>query len=96
MYLNAAFGGRWCCISRRQFGTLSLGPSVSYFEGQAVLLFLTTPEWSQTRPDGYRWTTEDGHLLARTGGHLGTALVREQGMDRKMLDVLVMCWIAKL
>jgi hypothetical protein len=47
------------------------------FEDQAVLPSGTAPEWSQTRLDGYRWTTGDGQLLARIGGHLGTMLVCE-------------------
>ena len=65
-------------------------------EGCPVLLFRTTPDWSQSEDSGSRWTTEDGQLIARTGGKLEHTLSVEHGLDFKLLEVLVTCWIAKL
>lgn len=66
------------------------------YEGKRVLLFRTTPDWSQDQNEGYRWATEDGQLLARTGGHEESKFRFEKTLDRKILDVLVTCWIAKI
>ena len=63
--------------------------------GSKILLLQTTPEWSSSEHQGSRWTDEDGRLLARTGGDGEFQMRVEQNMKADMMDVLVVCWIAK-
>ena len=64
-------------------------------DGSSILLFRTTPEWSQPEDPGSRWTTEDGRLLARTRSDLECTMRVEETLDSGLLDALVACWIAK-
>ena len=64
-------------------------------DGSSILLFRTTPEWSQPEDPGSRWTTEDGRLLARTRSDLECTMRVEDTLDSGLLDALVACWIAK-
>lgn len=63
--------------------------------GSSILLFRTTPEWSQPEDPGSRWTTKDGRLLARTRSDLEYTMRVEDTLDSRLLDALVACWIAK-
>lgn len=63
--------------------------------GSTALLFRTTPEWSQSEDQVFRWTTEDGRLLARTGDEIEYKMRVERDLDLKLLDVVVACWVAK-
>ena len=70
-------------------------------DGTICLLFRTTPDWSKTQGEGNRWVTDDGKLMAKSGGSdadgAGTpTLTFEGGMSKNMEDLLVACWVAKL
>ena len=60
-------------------------------------LFRTTPDWSTMLGQECRWITDDGKLLAKTGWDDATPnICLELGLQRRMVDLIVSCWIAKL
>ncbi|WEW56343.1 hypothetical protein PRK78_001786 [Emydomyces testavorans] len=60
-------------------------------------LFRTTPDWSPMSEEECRWITEDGSLLARSGWDDETPnICLELGLSRRMIDLIVSCWIGKL
>ena len=66
-------------------------------EEEKMPLFRTTPDWSKRKDEDCRWTSEAGMLLARSGWEDATPnLCFEVGAERRMQDVIVTCWIAKL
>jgi ankyrin repeat protein len=66
-------------------------------EARAPLLFRATLDWSTVETRGYRWTDEQGNLLARTGWRGSVPMIiLEPGMETATQDCIVACWIAKL
>ena len=66
-------------------------------DGESDYLFRTTPDWSRLKEEGCRWMTEDGKLLARTSMvDVTPVLCFEHGLERKMQDIIVCCWVGKL
>ena len=66
-------------------------------DDESDYLFRTTPDWSRLNEEGCRWMTEDGKLLARTSMvDVTPVLCFEYGLERKMQDVIVCCWVGKL
>jgi ankyrin repeat protein len=76
-------------------------------DGTSGLVFRTTPDWSKTQNEGNRWATDDGKLLAKSGTQTAKGgreeiskgvptLTFERGLERKMEDLLVACWVAKI
>ena len=66
-------------------------------DDESDYLFRTTPDWSRLSEEGCRWMTEDGKLLARTSMvDVTPVLCFEYGLERKMQDVIVCCWVGKL
>ena len=66
-------------------------------DGIKEYLCRTTPDWSKMKEEGCRWMTEDGTLLARTSWDGVTpVLCFELGSTKRMQDILVSCWVAKL
>jgi hypothetical protein len=60
-------------------------------------LLRATPDWSPMSDEECRWVTEDGGLCARSGWDDETPnLCLEAGLQRQMVDVIVVCWICKL
>ena len=43
-----------------------------------------------------RWVMDNGLLLAKTSGTLEVALIVEEGLDSRLLDALIACWVAKM